>query len=258
VDAAQAVPATPRPLISPAAWAIVVGQVALVFGGFVAANLKHLFGGAAVVRTSGSETYASYLHSGFGLLLFATLLSLGLVVGGHRLLRARGCGADGRVPGGAALATVETVLLLLTGVTLASCWQRLCVYEDAYGASRLRLGVAFVELSVLGVLALTLAKVVFRRWAGYAGAVMALGAIVAVLASHFNADAYIARTNLDRAAAGKHLDVAYLATLSRDARSALDHGFVRSDQALDERLRTRYCERPSRDWREFRGIGACR
>lgn len=241
--------------VSVVTWATVVGQVTLVFALFVAANLRHLFGGDAIVRAPGSVTYAAYLHAGFAELLCATILSVCLVLAGHALLRPRGDFArGGAVPGGRLLATLEGALLVLTGVTVASCWQRLRIYEDAYGASHLRLGVAFVELSVLGVLALTLVKVFARAWTGHAGALLALGAGIAVLATSFNTDAYVARTNLDRAAAGRPLDVAYLASLSGDARAVLDHPFVKRDPALAARLEESF-RRPARDLRSFRGLG---
>jgi hypothetical protein len=244
--------------VAASTWAIVVGQVATVFAIFVAANARHLFVGAALVRSPAGSTYAAYLHSGFALLLCATLLSVGLVVLGHALLVSRDALPGGRIPGGVALASLETALLVLTGVTLASCWQRLCVYEDAYGASRLRLGVFVIELAVFGLLALTLAKVLFRRWRGYGGATLLLGVGAALLASFFNGDAYIANRNLDRAASGRGLDEAYLASLSVDARSALGHSFVTRDPALSGRLRARFCAPRTEDWRSVRGIGSCR
>jgi hypothetical protein len=243
--------------VASSTWAIVVAQVALVFAVFVAANARHLFAGATFVRSPAGGTYAAYLHSGFALLLCATMLSVGLVVLGHALLVPRDALPGQRIPGGVALASLETTLLVLTGVTLASCWQRLCVYEDAYGASRLRVGVFVVELAVFGLLALTLAKVLFRRWRGYGGATLLLAVGAALLASSFNGDAYIANRNLDRAASGKGLDEAYLASLSVDARSALRHPFVARDPALSGLLRARLCGPRSGDWRSVRGIGSC-
>ncbi len=160
-DGSRAVP-TPAagPRVTVVTWSVVIGQVALVFATFVAANLRHLFGGNALVRAEGGLTYATYLHEGFGALLFATGLSVCLVLAGHWLLRPRGEREPGApVPGGRVLSFLEAALLVLTGTTVVSCWQRLRIYEDAYGASHLRLGVALVELSVLGVLALTLGKV---------------------------------------------------------------------------------------------------
>jgi hypothetical protein len=255
---AAATDATPSARVSVVTWAMVIAQVSLVFTLFVGANLRHLFGGHALVRAPGTLTYATYLHAGFGELLFATILSVCLVLAGHALLRPGGERQPGAgVPGGKLLAALEAILLVLTGITVASCWQRLRIYEDAYGASHLRLGVAFVEASVLGVLVLTLGKVVARRWTGHAGAVLAFGTAMAVVASGFNADAYVARTNLDRAAAGKALDVGYLLSLSGDARPVMEHPFVRQDAELAARLDARYCAPTGRDLRSLRGLGRC-
>jgi hypothetical protein len=256
-DSAIPSPSPAAARVAASTWVVVVAQVALVFSVFVAANARHLFAGATFVRSSTGSTYAAYLHSGFALLLCATLLSVGLVVLGHALLTPRAAFPGQRTPGGLALASLETTLLVLTGVTLASCWQRLCVYEDAYGASRLRLGVFVIELAVFGLLGLTLAKVLFRRWRGYGGAALLLTVGTAVLASSFNGDAYIAKRNLDRAASGLGFDESYLASLSVDARSALAHPFVVRDPALSGRLRARLCTPRSEDWRSVRGLGSC-
>jgi hypothetical protein len=245
------------PSVSVVTWAMVVAQVSLVFGLFVVANLRHLFGGNALVRERGTMTYATYLHQGFAELLFATVLSVCLVLAGHALLRPRGEeGPRGAVPGGHLLTVLEGTLLVLTGITLASCWQRLRIYEDAYGASHLRLGVAFIELGILGVLALTLAKSVFRAWNGHAGALLAFAAAMCVVASAVNTDAYVAAKNLDRAAEGKWLDADYLASLSRDARAVLDHPYVRATPELAARLQGRFCAPHTEGLRAFRGVGS--
>ncbi|HEY2518007.1 MAG TPA: DUF4173 domain-containing protein [Polyangiaceae bacterium] len=243
-----------RRRISILAWGMVVAQVAAVFALFVAVNLRHLFGGHALVHAAGAPTYSAYLHAGFGELLFAATLSVCLVALGHALL-ARG--AAGAVPGGAVIAGLESALLLLTGVTLASCWQRLGIYEDAYGASELRLGVAFIELGVLCTLVLTLAKVWARRWRGYGGSLVALAAGVAVVASLFNADGYVAQSNLDRAAAGRALDVDYLRRLSRDAAVVLDHPYVKRDPVLASTLAESLCASHGTGWRSHRGLTRC-
>jgi len=243
-------------------WLMVLGQVATVFGLFVAVNVRGLFGGHALVRAPGSLTYARYLHAGFGQLLLASALSVWLVVLGHRLLSPRtvatGRGARAPVPGGRVLASMECVLLGLTAVTVASCAQRLAIYEDAYGATRLRLGVAFILLGVALALMLTAVKAVRRAWNGYGGALAALVVLLAVAASWFNADAYVARVNLDRAARGMPLDVEYLASLSSDARSVLMHATLQARPGLAARLREAYCDGGSpRGWRAFRGLGSC-
>jgi hypothetical protein len=234
---------------------MVVGQVAAVFAAFVAVNVRSLFGGHALVRAPGSLTYARYLHAGFGQLLVASALSVWLVVFGHSLLRARG--ESGAVPGGRLLIAAESALLGLTAITVASCAQRLAIYEDAYGATRLRLGVGFILVGVLAALALTLGKVVRRGWTGYGGALAALFVGLMVAASWFNADAYVARVNLDRAARGRVLDVAYLRSLSSDARAVLSHPVVTKDGELEAALSAAYCTRAEVGWRAFRGMGSC-
>jgi hypothetical protein len=235
-------------------WSMVVGQVAAVFALFVVSNLKNLFGGSAIVRAERTMTYAKYLHAGVGQLLFATVLSLCLVAVGHRLLLPRGASV---VPGGTWLRGLEGALLGLTAITVVSCAERLAIYEDAYGATRQRLGVAFVILGVLGALAVTMAKVVRRGWGAYAGTLASFFVGLMVVASLVNADEYVARTNLDRAARGKPLDAAYLATLSTDARAVLSHPVVAARPELHEALAHAYCRPRSTGWRALRGIGSC-
>ena len=237
-----------RLTIAPLTWAAVVGQVALVFAAFDAVNARQLFGGHDLVRDTQGVTYASYLHAGFGQLLFATMLSVCLVMGGHRLL--------GGVRVGKGVVALEAALLVLTGVTLASCWQRLAIYEEAYGATYLRLGVAFVEVLVLGVLALTLGKCIARHWRGHAGALVAFTALLGVVAACFDADGYVASHNLDRAMRGRPLDTEYLASLSADACSALAHPYLAANRELGESLGESWrTSRPPQGWRAARGVG---
>ncbi len=242
--------------VSPITWAAVLAQVALVFGIFVIANRQALFGGHGVVRASDGPTYAAYLHAGFAQLLVATVLSVCLVLAGHRWMRPRGASGAAAAPGGRALAVVETGLLLLAAITVASCWQRLSVYEDAYGATHLRLGVAVLEIGVLGVLGLTVAKSIARGWRGYGGALIGFAALLSIGACAFNADGYIAAQNLDRAARGKPLDFDYLGTLSRDACGALEHPRLVGEPALQV-LEARWTGPRAGGWRAFRGIGGC-
>lgn len=238
--------------LTPFTWGFVVTQVTVVFAVFVLANASDLFGGHGVVRAANGPSYASHLHSGFAQLLVATVLSICLVLAGHALLRPKG--TSGAPRGGIVLGILECALLLLTAVTLASCWQRLAVYEDAYGATHLRLGVALIQVAVVIALALTALKSIARKWNGYVGAAFVFIVLLGIGASAFNADAYVARTNLDRAERGKALDAVYLATLSPDAADALDHSLFEDHRwlrsALLEQFERYYAER---DLRSFRG-----
>jgi hypothetical protein len=153
----------------------------------------------------------------------------------------------------------EGTLLVLAAVTVASCLQRLAIYVDAYGATRERLGVAFIAAGALGVVGLTFVRVVARGWRGHGGATLTLLTGLAVFASGFNADAYVAMTNLDRAARGQALDELYLVTLSTDAADVLAHPVVQGSAPLRHLLDRTMCAPATDDvgWRAWRGVHRC-
>jgi hypothetical protein len=245
----------PQAVLSPLAWGVVVAMVVAVFAAFAAGNARVLFGGHELVRAPGAPTYAAYLHAGFAQLLVAATLAVGMVVAGHAALvpaevRERGIGTS-------LLAGLELLLLGLTAVALASCWQRVEIYEDAYGATHLRLGVKLVVVVVGAVLAAAALLAARRRFRTWAAAVVTLGALGMAAAPWLDADAYVARTNLDRFAAGRPLDEAYLATLGPDACAVLGHGAFAGDPGLRSRLADAWHRERPRDLRSARGIRSC-
>jgi len=255
MQCANASPTKTRAHLAPLTWGIVVAQVAAVFLVFVLVHRETQFGGHALVRAPGEITYARHLHAGFYQLLFATMLSVSLVLVGHRLLRAKD---DAKIPGGIALSAIESTLLVLTGITLLSCAKRLRIYEEAYGATHLRIGVALVGLAVLGVLVCTLAKSIFRGGRFFGGAVATTLTAVCLVGSAIDADAYVARTNLDRYLRGATLDERYLQTLTQDACAVLSHPALVADRELGDRLYDAWMQDvTSTDVRGFRGLRRC-
>jgi two-component system, OmpR family, sensor histidine kinase BaeS len=256
-EAKDAVERRPRSL-APVTWAIVLGQLSLVFGLFVVANLGSFFGGHDLVRAAGTRTYAEHLHDGFAEVTAATLLSVAVVMFGHRVVATPRNSGQRRL-----LAALEIVLLALTAVTLGSCWQRMSIYLDAYGATHLRLFTIVWQVFALGLLLITLVRTVARQWRSHGAWLVAWPLVVAVGASALNADLVVARTNLDRlvdapaTATSTGLDEHYLAGLSLDALPALDEPHVPRD--LAERLRTAWLWRAqsakTTDWRSARGLG---
>lgn len=233
--------------VSSLTWGIVLAQLVAVFGVYAFVHRDTEFGGHEVVRARGALTYASNLHSGFYQLLLATLLSVGLVVLGHKLLSAWG---DDAVPGGKALMALEGALLTLTGVALYSCAHRLKLYEEAYGATLLRLGVAFVVLTAFVLLACTLVKSLWRSFRLLGALTLAGLSAVALCAAWFDADAYVARKNLQR----QTVDLAYLSSLSADACAAAD--LAKPEIRAD--LVSAWSKSRSRgDVRSFRGLTRC-
>lgn len=262
----DAVVSPSRRAVRPLTWAVVLLQVTCVFGVFAAVHAKDLFGGHGLARAPGTVTYAHYLHAGFAQLSVAAALGLVVILAGHRLMR-RGDAQAARVPGGVALIGLELVVLVLIGVALLSCWQRLHIYEEAYGFTYLRLGVAFFQVGIFGTLLVTMAACVFRAWRGWllAHAVWTLALLTC--ASWMNADLYLANghaTRIERAEQGlgtgyewRELDVAYLAGLSRDAAPVLAHPLLLANPAARRELENAWQEREhargDRGWRAFRG-----
>lgn len=246
-------------IVRPLTWSVVLAQLVAVFGVFVAANARYLFGGHGLVTAKGTPTYSGYLHAGFAQLTLATVLVVVVVVVGHQLVRSRD-GAPLPRPARVATSLLEAALLSLTAITLASCAQRLRIYDEAYGYTYLRLGVALFQLGVLGVLALTFVKAIAPSWRGYASSIALGGVALAVFAGTLDADAFIARANVARAAAGRPLDIGYLESLSADATPVLrDPYFAATPDAARELSSAWYAQGASRrrgDWRSWRGLGA--
>jgi two-component system sensor histidine kinase BaeS len=191
-------------------WLAPVLLVDAVFVLFLAAQAAAFFGGHDYVQRVTGLTYAGYVHQGFAQLTIATALTLLVVWAAAR--KAGPTAADGWWLRGSLGA-----LCLLTLVVVASALQRMDLYQDAYGFTRLRLLVDVFEgwlgLVVIGVL---VAGVRLRGWwlpraALLSGAGLLLGLAVV------NPDAWIAQHNIERYAATGKVDWSYLRGLSLDA-----------------------------------------
>ena len=203
-----------KPLVKPflgfIETAVVLAAVNLVFAVFVAIQLRYLFGGEANITAVG-YTYSEYARRGFGELVWAAFLSLGLVLALAHLGR-RAASRERRSFNG-----LGAGLIAMLGVTLASALMRLLLYENAYGFTRLR---TYTHLFIfwLAALLVVVAVLLFRERlrvlapvsvvAGF-GFVATLGLI--------NVDGFIAARNVARLQASGELDVLYLAQLSGDA-----------------------------------------
>jgi hypothetical protein len=210
--------AVPRPSrkLPPWEWAVPLALLDALFLAFVVVQLAVLFGGHERVLETAGLTYAEYAREGFWQLLAASALTLAVVGTGavlaatparsHRLL----------------LRILLGALCALTLVVLVSAVQRLLLYEDAFGLTRLRLGAVAFALWLGGLFALLLlagiAPPVRRRLAHVAVAGMALALLGFSLASP---DRLIAERNVDRWRETGRVDGRYLSGLSADAVPAL-------------------------------------
>ncbi|GAA4479935.1 DUF4173 domain-containing protein [Rhodococcus olei] len=197
-------------------WAVPVAALDLLFAGFVAVQLRELFGGRGHVLRSTDLTYAGYARQGFWQLCAVTALTLVVIaVAVRRIDRTR--------PRDRVLARlVLGALCLLSLVVVASAVHRMSLYETVFGLTRLRLGVMVAELWFGAIVGLLLAAGwrLRGRWLPTAVLVSAVAGVLALAV--VNPDGYIAERNVQRYERTGDLDVGYLRGLSADAVPALD------------------------------------
>lgn len=184
-------------------WAIPLGTLVAVFAAFVAVQASVLFGGSRHLLATAGLTYAEYARSGFFQLLAVAALTLAVVAVAVRWVPEEDW---------AGLRVLLGALCGLTLVILASAWRRLELYQEAFGATRLRLSVEATIVWLAVVFLLVLAAGIRMRggWLLRATVLTAAAGLLAFTVS--NPDARIAR---------RTADPAYLATLSADAAPVL-------------------------------------
>lgn len=188
--------------------------VDLLFAFFVAVQFRYFFGGDANISLAGF-TYAEYARRGFAELVVVACLSLLLLLGLNQVARRE----SPRVK--QVYSALGVGLVGLVAVMLVSAFQRLLLYEAAYGFTRLRTytHVFMVWLGILLVLVALLEVFGRLRFLPLTLAVVAVGFGASL--TLLNVDAFIARQNVARAIRGEALDPAYLVDLSEDADPAL-------------------------------------
>jgi hypothetical protein len=202
----------------------------LLFAVFAWLQARYLFNGEAL-RTMPFEAYRDYVRRGFGELLFAAFLALGVILWLRWIAR-----QDTRL-----LRVLGSVMILLVGVMLASAYYRMVQWEavDFYINSPLRI---FVRWSIvwLGVAFVWLLATIWTRPTRFP-----LGAFAALLGflvtiNLVNPDAETAATNLRRT---DDLAYRFLWQLSDDAIPVLVDGLDETEgqvrSHLAEHLRQR-------------------
>ena len=190
--------------------AIILGSILLLFGAFVLIQFQYFFSGQANISLEGF-TYSEYARRGFGELVAVAALSLMLFQVLSVITRRQTSGQK-RVFSGLGIGLVALVIIILI-----SSFQRLYLYEAAYGFTRSR-AYAHVFIIWLGILLLTVVvlEVLNRQRALAAAALIILMGFVVSL-NFLNVDAFIAHQNIHFAVNGKELDTTYLSSLSNDA-----------------------------------------
>ncbi|HSL43811.1 MAG TPA: DUF4173 domain-containing protein [Anaerolineales bacterium] len=199
---------------------IVLGSVVILFVAFVVVQFQYFFGGQVNISIEG-YTYSEYARKGFGELVTVAFFSLLLLLGLGAITR-RETETQRRTFSMLGIGLVGLVIVMLI-----AAFQRLVLYEAAYGFSRLRTytHVFMIWLALLLVAVVVLEVLRRERAIGLAMLLAALGFVVCL--NILNVDAFIVRQNIQReirSATDKQfvqgradLDVQYFLDLSDDA-----------------------------------------
>ena len=207
-----------KPLIPPffgmTEASIVLGGVILLFALFVAIQFRYLFGGQANINLEGF-TYSEYARRGFAELIIVAFVSLLLYLG-------LGTIVDRKTPRQRRIfSALGVALLLLVIIILISAYQRLVLYEQAYGFSRLRtythVFMVWLGILFLALIGLELGNRLRYFWLAAILAALGFGITLNVL----NVDSFIVTQNVSLAVQGEELDTDYLNTLSFDTTPTL-------------------------------------
>ncbi|MGQ0601320.1 MAG: DUF4153 domain-containing protein, partial [Anaerolineales bacterium] len=187
--------------------AIVLASVTTLFAGFVLVQFRYFFGGQGTLTVAG-YTYAEYARRGFAELVVVAVCTLGLMLLLQTATRRASASAVWGFNG------LCVLLAALTGVLLASAFQRLLLYEEAYGFTRLRTYPHVFMVWVGVLLFIFLATTLLNRPRLFVfGALLSAVGFLATL-NVLNVDAFVAQRNITRQRATGKFDAMYLATLS--------------------------------------------
>ena len=207
---------------------IVLGSVVILFIAFVIVQFQYFFGGQANISIEG-YTYSEYARKGFGELVAVAFFSLLLMLGLGAITR-RETEAQRRI-----FSSLGVGLVGLLIVMLITAFQRLVLYEAAYGFSQLRTytHVFMIWLGLLLVAVVVLEVLRRERAVGLTMILAALGFIVSL--NVLNVDAFIVKQNLQReirsttdqkfAQGRADLDAQYFVNLSDDSIPPLVEAF---------------------------------
>jgi hypothetical protein len=196
--------------------AIVLGSVALLFVTFVFIQFQYFFGGQANIQIDGF-TYSEYARRGFGELVAVAFFSLLLLLIASSITR-RETELQRRIFSGLGIGIVALVVVILV-----SAFQRLLLYEAAYGFSRLRTYThVFILWLALLLVAVAVLEILHReRMFALAALLASFGFVLSL--GLMNVDGFIVRQNVERAVQGEPFDASYLTGLSTDAVPALSN-----------------------------------
>lgn len=194
---------------------VALGMLNALFLGFVIIQFRYFFGGAELVAASTNLTYAEYARRGFFELVTVAALMLPLLLAADWAVRKENP-LHKRI-----FQVLVVALVAMLYVVMYSAFQRMRLYQSEFGMTELRLYTT-VFMGWIGLVFLWFVATVVRgRREQFAFGMLVSGFMAVAFLNALNPDAFIVRTNVNRAIAEQPLDGAYVASLSADAVPAL-------------------------------------
>lgn len=223
---------------------IILAAVDLLFATFVGVQFRYFFGGQANISLEGF-TYAEYARRGFGELVSVAVISLLLFLGLSGITR-RSSRTHRLLFGGLGIALVALVMVMLV-----SAFQRLVLYETAYGFSELRTYTHVFMIWLALLLLATIVLEIIQRQRAFALMAVIAAVGLGISLNLLNVDGFIVRQNValsesgvkleqseERSNASRYpLDMQYLTNLSTDAVPEMVAAFQRPDLSAHSKER---------------------
>lgn len=194
-----------------AEWIVPLALLDALFVAFVLVQVTVLFGGREHVVETAGVTYADYARSGFFQLMIVGFLTLAVVAIAIHAARPRGSFENGW------LRMLLGILCVCTLVILVSAYQRLELYEETYGFTRLRIAVHGTILWLGAIFTLVIGAGLRMKAGWLPKASIVLTAVGLIAFTVVDPDAVIARENVERFEETGKIDVSYVSELSSDA-----------------------------------------
>ncbi len=190
---------------------IMLVTVNAMFLGFILIQITYLFGGESQFLSQGL-TYAEYARKGFFELVVVSILSY-LVISFVEKRITRNENAHHN-----SFRVLSTVLVAQVIVILFSAFDRLGLYEEAYGFTTIRL-YSHGLMIFIGIVLVLMSHHILSggNRKKFTSMIFACIVLFLVCMNVINPDAFIAKKNLDRYAKTGKIDAQYLSTLSVDA-----------------------------------------
>lgn len=216
--------AQPLPRVDGPSWRLgsIEGLVVLavldaVFAAFAVAQAVAAAGAAGDALRTAGVTYADYARSGFFQLLWVAGITAVVLILFSRITNLTEQATR------RAFQVLSLVAIVLTLLVVFVAFQRLRLYEEAYGFTMLRLYSHIFAVWIALIFLLLAADLcgLFRRRRWLVGATSVSAMVVLLLLNVINPEALVVALNIDRAQVTHKVDAQYLATLSDDATPAL-------------------------------------